>query len=57
MRGRNGSRGWPARGARLAGGVATRAAWGRVRRAEAEQGRGEEAADGWARARKIKKQV
>ena len=36
------ARGWPA-------------AWRRVRRAEAEQGRGEEEADGWARARKIKK--
>ena len=39
--GRRVARGWPA-------------AWRRVRRAEAEQGRGEEEADGWARARRKK---
>ena len=40
--GRHVAQGWPA-------------AWRRVRRAEAKQGRGEEEADRWARARKKKK--
>jgi len=49
VRGRHGTRGWPARGARMAGGG------GDVWRTEAEQGGGDGEDDRWARAWKIKK--
>ena len=53
MRGRHGTRGWPAHGARMAGGGGdVRRATIRARLAEAKQGGGDGEDDRWARARK-----